>query len=236
MLPFLSFRVLERRCMQRREKRLRARHKHLVFWLTRALVGIGFASLLAPAVYARSHISNSFPGTLVFEDGKVTARLNAVSLHRVLKELGRLSGSKIRWLGSERDASVSVDFADLSLPEALRRFLGEKNFMLFYSAAGEELRLARIWVSSHPTSGQPLLSARSIQTTQALSTDFAPPDLMQTALSGPDDNARIQAIWRLRRYAAKDPRVKSILQQIIQSAATPHRVRTTASRLLSRLR
>jgi hypothetical protein len=172
----------------------------------------------------------------MFADGKVTARLNAVPLHRVLEELGRLSGATIRWLGPESDASVSVDFMDLSLAEALRRLLHEKNFMLFYTLDGEAPRLAHIWISSPPTSGQPLWSAQSLPTSQGLSADFAPPALMSTARSGPDDNARIRAMWQLRRYAAKDPRVRSLLQQIMQSATTSLRVRKNASSILTGLR
>lgn len=197
-------------------------------WILYVLGSVFLASVLISISHAREHASKAFSGTLVLEDGKVTAQLNAVSLHHVLQEFGRLSGAQIRWLGPAGESTVSVDFADLSLSEAFRRLLGGKNFMLFYTSEGEELQLTRIWVSSPRLIGQPLWSARS--------TDFAPLDLIQTALSGPNDNARIRAIWQLRRYATKDPRVKSILLQITQSAATSSRLHDTAFNILSRLR
>lgn len=214
--------------MKQKASLTKARLKHAPRWIFNILGAVALGGVLVSISHARERPEKAFPGTLVLEDGKVTAQLNAVSLHHVLQELGRLSGAQIRWLGPADESTVSVDFADLSLPEALRRLLGGKNFMLFYTSEGEELQLTRIWVSSPRLIGQPLLSARS--------TDFAPPDLIQTALSGPNDNARIRAIWQLRRYATKDPRVKSILLQITQSAATSSRLHDTAFHILSRLR
>lgn len=214
--------------MKQKASLRKARLKCVPRWIFEVLGAVALASVLSSVSHAREHTSKAFPGTLVLEDEKVTARLNAVSLHHVLQELGQLSGAQIRWLGPASESTVSVDFADLSLSEALRRLLGGKNFMLFYTSEGEELQLTRIWVSSPRMIGQSLLFPRS--------TDFAPPDLIQTALSGPNDNARIRAIWQLRRYAAKDPRVKSLLLQITQSAATSSRLHDTAFNILSRLR
>jgi hypothetical protein len=173
--------------------------------------------------------SRAFPAVLTLQDGKLTAHISSLPLHQVMEEVSRLSGAEVLWLGQEEEEQISAEFSAIPLAEALRQLLGEKNFMLFYVGAGQETRLAQIWISSHiPTVAQSVLAAQPAPPT---ADDLAPPDVLQTVLYGPDSSARAQAVQRLQGYQ-KDPRVKRILSQVAQNDTDPG-VQQVASSLLA---
>jgi hypothetical protein len=170
----------------------------------------------------------TFPAVLTLQDGKLTAQIASLPLHQVMEEVSRLSGAEVLWLGQAEEEQISAEFSAIPLAEALRRLLGEKNFMLFYVGAGQETRLAQIWISSHvATAAQPVAAT-------AAADDLAPPELLQTVLYGPDSSARAQAVQRLQGYQ-KDPRVKHILSQVAQNDTDPG-VQQVASSLLATMR
>jgi hypothetical protein len=183
--------------------------------------------LAAPSADSPPHTS---PAVLTLQDGKLTAQIASLSLHQVMKEISRLSGAEVLWLGQAEEEQISAEFSAIPLAEALRRLLGEKNFMLFYVGAGRETRLAQIWISPHlstTTVTQPVSAAPA-------ASHLAPPDLLQTVLYGPDASARAQAVQHLQGYQ-QDPRVKRILSQVARNDADPG-VQQVASSLLATMR
>lgn len=169
------------------------------------------------------------PGRLTLRDGKLTAHVSAAPVRQVMQEVSSLTGARVLWLGHAEDRKVSVDFTDLPLADALRRILGESNFMLFYTSRGKETWLSEIWVSAPSAGrGQPVAAAPAPPPTQA------PAQLMQTALYGQDLSSRLNAIKRIKKFAQADPRVRSILSQLSRSAAEPE-VREAAENALAEI-
>ena len=61
----------------------------------------------------------------------LTVHVAGGSLFGLLQEIGRQSGVRIRGEFSD-GRQVSADFADVPLPEALHRLIGDQNFVLVY--------------------------------------------------------------------------------------------------------
>jgi hypothetical protein len=106
-------------------------------------------------------IPHTFPAVLTLQDGKLTAQIASLSLHQVMEEISRLSGAEVLWLGQEEEEQISAEFSAIPFAEALRRLLGERNFMLFYVGAGQKTRLAQIWIS-------PRISTATVTATASL--------------------------------------------------------------------
>jgi hypothetical protein len=176
----------------------------------------------------QSATADTFPGRLTLCHGRLTAQIKAVPLRQVMAEVGELSGARVVWLQQSGQQNVTVDFRDVPLPRALRLILGQKNFLLFYSAAGRETRLSQIWIASAGEGSGP-----PDQTTLGSFRDFR--TVKWTALHGRDLRARLQAVDHLRRYARTNARAKAMLSQVARFARDA-RVRRAAAWALARLR
>ena len=181
-------------------------------------VSLGYAE-------ARGVAHNNFPGTLSLHEGKVTAKLNAVSLRQVMDEIGELSGAEIVWLQENAGGMVSADFSDVPFTRALRLLLGDRNFLLFYSSGDEESRLSQIWISDG--SGAPTAAAAL---KPAKLTDLL--RWYRTALRGASAPLRLQAVQKLQQQAPVNARAKRMLTNVARSANDP-RVRQAATSAIS---
>lgn len=169
-------------------------------------------------------------GRMSLQDEKLSAHITAMSIREVMEEVSTLTGAQVIWLGQEETVQVSVNFTDLPFADGLKRILGERNFMLFYTSVEEESQLSEIWISS-PTNGK----GAGASNTSTAAGKKATPQLMRTALYGQDVSARVNAIRRLKRFAQTDSRVRSILSQLTRSAIEPE-VREAAAQVLSEIK
>jgi hypothetical protein len=152
-----------------------------------------------------------------------------------MEEVSRVSGARVRWLrGQAEERLVTAQFTALPLPEALRRILGETDFLLFYTSVGEGAKLTQVWISSKI---QPPLAFASVAQSEESVAGQVEPDampvdtLIQDAVSG-DLSLRVDAIARLGEYAQADPRVKGILSHLASHDGNPQ-VRAAAAEVLS---
>src|SRR5262249_55155716 len=127
-------------------------HQKLCCRLMRLLLCLALEAGLVGAAYAR----DPAPGQISVQDGKLSAQISATSVRQVMEEVSRLSEARVRWLnGQTEEKLVSVEFTALPMAEALRRILGERSFLLFYTPTKEGAKLTDIWIASGTASGQP---------------------------------------------------------------------------------
>ena len=221
-------------------------------WLGCMVVSLVLSTGPVGAAYAFSPAPAPLPKQIALQDGKLTAQIVVAPLRQVMEEMSRLSGARVRWLSSEAEEKpVSVEFTALPLPEALRRILGEMNFLLFYTSTGNSVKLTEIWISSVIGGGQlgrlpppasqvkapPPIPDSVSQSEEAVDrqAEFAamPLDtLIQTAVSMADPSLRIEAIGHLGGRAPEDPKVEAILSQLASNDSNPQ-VRAAASEVLA---
>ena len=202
----------------------------------------------AGAVYAL----NLAPGQISIQDGKLSVQINAAPLWQVMVEVSRVSGARVRWLnGQAEETPVSVEFAALPTPEALRRILGERSFLLFYTPTKQGAKLTEIWIASGTVSGQsgsfPLSAPQprmprstGVSTTQSeeaadrqAELDAMPVEtLMQTAVSSAELSLRVEAIAQLGGRAQQDPKVEGLLSHLAAHDSNPQ-VRASAAEVLA---
>lgn len=211
-------------------------------WLLGIVVSLALGSVPVRATYALGPTAVNFPGQMTLQDGKLTARIMAAPLRQVMEEVSRLSGAQVLWLSQAGEEPVSVEFSALPFSEALRRILGERNFLLFYTTMGEEGRLIQIWISSGGTGrGQPVLIPQPVsqwettQVTEGPDVDIAQPldVVIQTAMNDEDLSSRLSAIEYLGYHVQEDPRAKVILSRLARSDANPQ-VQDAASAMLEK--
>jgi hypothetical protein len=200
--------------------------------------------------------TDHFLGIVTFRNERLTVRVTAVPLRQVMGEISRLSGAQLRWLSPAGEELTSVEFTALPIADALRRLLGGKNFLLFYTALGAKAKLTQIRISASGSTGtspgltaspvplgQPALPSGGLlapQNKEAASAEpaelEAPPleTLLQVARLDQDPAVRVGAIAQLAGYAQDDSRVQVILSQVAQSDSNP-RVQEAAAELLQNL-
>jgi hypothetical protein len=184
--------------------------------------------------YALGPVPVPVPGQLALQDGKLAAKFVAAPLRQVIEEVSRRSGAQVRWLGHQAEERlISVEFTALPLPEALGRILGRTNFLLFYTAVGEGIKLTQIWIFAQDTDGeQSGLTRQPSAVEEDAEPDAIPIDtLIQTAVSRAEPAVRIDAIARLGEYAQQDPRVEGILSHLAANDGSPQ-VQAAASEVL----
>ena len=191
------------------------------------LVGLMISGTSVHTASAHESTTLNFPGTITIEGGKLTTKIPETSLQKVMEEISKTSGIQVRWLDTAGEERVAVDFVAVPLSRAIPRLLSDRNFVLFYSSAGEEVRLTQVWISSRkkevehledhaqPISQKlPLLAPSEADPTEE---EFVPPDtLLQTALYDRGSAARLEAITRLEEYATQDPRIAAAFSHLAQ--------------------
>ena len=208
------------------------------------LLGVlGVLPCVAPvhATSATAPVNPAFAGTVTLHDGKLTARLSAVPLRRVMAEVSRLSGAQVLWLRGVREEPVSVEFTALPLTEALQRLLGGNNFLLFYTSVGEEAKLTQVWIASRGQGREPMRFAPPLGTDAGVPPSPAsdPPSggmetidtIIHTATQDPDPTMRLVSVSQLGMRAQEDVRVKAVLTQMAHSDHDPQ-VRNVAAEML----
>ncbi len=175
----------------------------------------------------------------------MTARIVAAPLRRVIEEVSKLSGAQVRWLSLDGEEPVSVEFTDLPFSEALRRILGEKDFVLFEPSARERARLPQIWIYPREQGGGQLVVIQERETTPPALGDASPSvelppveqhldSLMQTAMHEQDTSVRLDAVRQLWRYAQEEPLAETTLSEVAHSDSDAQ-VREAAAELLQRM-
>ena len=214
-------------------------------WLPGILVSLVLGSLSVCAAYAAAPADVSFPGKITLQDGKMTARIVAAPLRRVIEEVSRLSGAQARWPSRDGEEPVSVEFTDLPLSEALRQILREKDFVLFEPSAGERARLPRISIYPRAQAGGQLVAIQEGETTPPALSDAGhsvevPPveqhldSLMHTAIHDEEPSVRLDAITQLGGYAQEDLLAKMALSQVAHRDSDPQ-LREAAAELLQNM-
>jgi hypothetical protein len=194
-------------------------------WLRGLLVSFAVSSILfytADGLRAARVTSR-----ITLQDGKWTARIISTPLRQVLREVSRLTGAEILWLNLEENEVVSVEFIDATIQRALRKILGQRNFMLFYSPPEEGGKLTEIWISSGGN--------RQIeQPAPARASTSVLWRTRRTALRGQDLSSRLQAVEQLKRYAQTNKLAKRMLDYVARQADDPH-VRYAAAQALAQV-
>jgi len=67
-----------------------------------------------------------------FSNGQLSAKLKNAPLEKVLKEIMEQSGARI-WLNDAIDATVTLEFQNVSVREGVRRILKDKNYAFLYA-------------------------------------------------------------------------------------------------------
>lgn len=215
------------------------------------LAGLLISLALGAGPVSAAYAFDPEPGQISLQDGKLSARFPATPLRQVMAEVSRLSGARVRWLsGHAEERPVSAEFLALSLPEALRCILGEISFLLFYTEAGESVKLTEIWISSGMGRGQPgpipppasqmkaLLptwdsASQGEDAERQAEFDIIPVGtLIQTAVSTAKLSLRVEAIAQLGGRVQEDPKVEGILSHLASNDSNPQ-VRAAAAEVLS---
>lgn len=194
------------------------------------------------AVHAADPAVARFTGTMMLQDGKLTARIEAAPLRRVMEEVSKLSGARIRWLSLAGAEPVSAEFTDLPISEALRRILGEHDFALFEPTAKGKASPPQIWIypkrraaeqSAHRQDQEAMPpSSSNIEPTVELPSGEPDLDLLiRIATNDPERSDRLDAIAQLWGYARKDPLAETTLLQLASSDSDPQ-VREAATQVL----
>ena len=188
--------------------------------------------------------AGSFPGKITFLDGKLTAQIVSASLRQVMEEVSKLSGARVHWQNhDDGNAVVSVEFNDLPFSDALKRILGEKNFIFFYASTNEVNNLPQVWILSKKSAEEhlaltPLPSSEEnslIPSDDSRSHVVQDNDtLIEIALYDQDHLERLDAITRLGGYAQEDQGIKMILSQVAESDSN-QQVREAAKELLQNM-
>lgn len=173
---------------------------------------------------ARGVIHDNFPGTLSLHNGKITAKINAVSLRQVMEEIGELSGAEVVWLQKDITGTVSADFSNVPFTRALRLLLGEKNFLLFYSSAGKETQLSQIWISSGGSAPTTTSTSPSSPVSMTLIRQW-----YLRAMRGANIPLRLQAVGQLKQHASNNARAKRMLSLVARLADNPQVKRAAAA-------
>lgn len=140
---------------------------------------------------------------------------------------------------------VSVEFSDLPFSEALRRILGEKDFVLFEPSARGRARLPQIWIYPRGQAGGQLVLIQEGDPAPPALSDAAPSverppveqhleNLIQTAMDEQDMSVRLDAITQLGGYAQEDPLAETTLSEVAHSDSDPQ-LREAAAELLQNM-
>jgi hypothetical protein len=210
-------------------------------WLQGILIGCVFWSAPIPTPDALASPPVDVPGQLLFQDGKLAARVAMVPLRQVMEEIGRLSGAQVRWMDAEvGEQMVSIEFTALPLSEAVRRILSARNYLLWYAPHNEGTQLTQIWIASRRDGGgQPTLNRQPAPPLPPPPTAEEPVGavdppleaLMQTATGDADLASRLSAIEELGSATPQDARVRQILADLADHDSNPQ-VRDAASTML----
>jgi hypothetical protein len=204
-------------------------------WLSGILVSLILGTELVSAADALGPAA-TFPGQIALQNGKLTARLTATPLRQVMEEVSRVSKARVRWLGGQaEERPVSAEFTAVPLPEALRRILGETDFLLFYTSVREGAKLTQIWISPKTRPHPPSDSAAQNEDSMAEQAEPGPTPvatLIQVAVGAERPSLRIEAIARLGAYAQADPKVEGILSHLASNDGNPQ-VRAAAAEVLA---
>lgn len=211
-------------------------------WLRGIVVSLILCGTQVSAAYAIGPVAMNFSGQITLQDGKLTARIIRVPLRQVIMEVSRLSGAQVQWRDQDGgEQNVSVEFTNLPFPEALKRILRKKNFVLFHTSTGQGTKFTQIWISSRGEGGgQPVIKRQPVpeeETTpiaQEPAEDVVQPldVVIQTAVSNEDLSSRLRAIEYLGRHAREDAKVTEILSQLAHTDSNPQ-VQDVASAVLA---
>lgn len=136
-------------------------------------VSVGLLALLVATAPLRAATDEGLSVPVRYRDDKVSLRVDNMPVGDVLKEIGRKSGAEIK--GELREPhSISGEFDEVPLREALPRLLGAQNFTLTY---GEDGKLKAIELLGGP---------------------LAPPEKRkkETVAKGKDYDPRWITVWR----------------------------------------
>jgi hypothetical protein len=211
-------------------------------WPNVMIVSAIATGMALPGVQAAGAGPENQADHIILKDGRLSAHIVSMSLQDVMRELGRLSGAEVHWVGESGQEAISKVFEELPFTEALRRILDEKDFKLVYPAnnrAGSALP-RQIWIypegqaqapppasqkqpaSPPPANNEPLPAAQAIET------------LIGTATSHPKAPERLDAITQLAGYAGEDPRIRPLLAEVARRDGSGQ-VRAAAKELLENL-
>lgn len=181
--------------------------------------------MAASLVLAAIPLRETRAATTVTWDGQfLSARIAGAPLEQVMAEIGRATGAELRWQHAAAGPTVTVELAAVSLPEGLRRILGEGSFQLIFSRGGG--RLARIWIS--PAGGH---EDQAEQSRTSSGPKSAVDRLIDSAVDAEDPQERLEAMTQLARSGRDDPYVTAILDEVVRSDRD-RRVRETIDELL----
>ena len=177
---------------------------------TRRLTGL--ALLVFAAGGARPVQSLDMPNLDVRSlGGRLSVHARAVPLQRILTQISRVSGVRIRLdaAGSPRRerALITIDFEALNLADGLRLLLKQENLILLYSGSG--LEEARVYGPADGGSRQPTAQAFAfpsvldvnrmarLETAREAENDDRVARLRMDALGHPDSRQRSRALEAL---------------------------------------
>ena len=190
------------------------------------------STMLINTAHALESMTKHLDTKVTFQGEKLTATFTAISLRQIMEEISEVSGVQIRWLDTEGEELMTVDFVAMPLSRVIPQLLRDRNFVLFYSSTGPGTRLTQIWISSRKAGGkqsesiQPPISRAlppSIsRDNNVIQEDVVSSDtLLQTLLYDRGISTRLDAITRLIAYAPQDPRIAAAFSHLASNETNP---------------
>jgi hypothetical protein len=174
-----------------------------------------------------------------YRDSSLSVRLTDVPVADLLNEIARATGAVI--VGrARRSGTVTAEFEDVPLPEALARLLGASSFTLTYANGAQPSTIHLLDSDGTETAGAVAPSQGASRTAEPSAGDLAqllhaaPPIKLgkslqrvvgqdsaslarigQVLLESDDANARAEALGLVRQSIAADPALRARIEQVL---------------------
>lgn len=117
-------------------------------WLLATHVALSLFAATLGSASARGEARTSSSCLLRARDGMLSGRLVAAPLHDVMREVSRLTGARVDWLGQPGDEPITLAFDSLPLEGALGRILAHRAHVMASAGAASRAMVTRIWIGS----------------------------------------------------------------------------------------
>lgn len=198
------------------------RMRRLVPMRSRVLLSLlAFGSLTVGLPVRRAHAAAHL------SDGRVTARLERVSIEEAIHELSALWGAGLEWRIQPGGERISTEFTSLSLEEALTRVLGRGSFFVVYGRGDRVPR--RIVILGLPGGGPEPHSTIAAGDREPIPQAGELLTAIDGVLANDDPQVRLIMIDTVAALAPDDPRRVTVLDHLL--ADPDATVRAAALRL-----
>lgn len=186
--------------------------KSIVRWMSLGLVLSGAVwPRVGPAEIPQAKAAaEQASGTVVLmvQGERLSAKIQAAPLQKVMEELARQIPLKVDFAGNVGAQKVTLEFEGLSLEEGVKRILADTSYILSYSESAGARRTMKIKLATSD-SGAPG-SAGAVVASPSPEREKERQALIDKALRSPDSKERLAALEALRAKFAMEEIVPTI--------------------------